>query len=129
MLGFWVALGGAWGALSRFWVISMLSGPVYTGFPWATFTVNVTGSFMLAVILPFLQTNPTIRLAVVTGFLGAFTTFSTLAWEVFSLIRENQFRTAALYLVVTMSAGLLAVWGGYEMGKFVLLRWFTGSVK
>lgn len=81
----WVALAGAAGAVTRY-AIGIAFGAQL--FPWATLGVNITGSFLLAFVLTFAterQLSPEVATAVTVGFIGAYTTFSTFAWESFVL--------------------------------------------
>lgn len=88
-----IAGGGALGALARFWV----SGAVYRllgrGFPWGTLAVNVMGSFLMGLLfvlfLERLATGAELRSAVLVGFLGAFTTFSSFSIETLTLVQEG----------------------------------------
>ena len=89
-------------------------------FPWATLLVNVTGSFALAFVLTFAterQLSPELSTAVTVGFIGAYTTFSTFAWETFALGRTGRAATAAIYVAVSLAGGLAAAWGGYRLAR------------
>lgn len=120
-----VALGGAAGALFRFW-LSQFIGERTTGtFPWATLLINLSGAFLLAFLHPLLLNTVTaagVRLALTTGFLGAYTTFSTLTWEALALVRENQWERAALYVGVSVTAGLAAAWLGFTAARWLGAR-------
>lgn len=110
-----VAAGGATGAIARYGVARSL--PTAGGhFPWSTFLVNVTGSFLLAVLLTLIvERLPRGRIArplLGTGVIGAYTTFSTFAVDAVLLVRNGHAATAALYVVVTMTAGLAAATAG-----------------
>ena len=110
-----VAFGGVVGASARYGVGRLL--PVHEGaFPWATFGVNVSGSFLIGVLLVVLPAN--FRPFLVTGFLGAYTTYSAFAVETDVLIRDGHVATAALYAAASLVAGLAAV----TMGMFVARR-------
>jgi fluoride exporter len=113
VLGFWIAAGGALGAVVRFliggWVTTWAGG----GFPWGTFAVNASGSALLGLVYGLTtgddpHARPRAFLAV--GFCGGFTTFSTFDFETFSLLQRGEVVTAALYSsgsVVTCVAGVL----------------------
>lgn len=110
-----IAAGGAVGALARYGVARAL--PVAGGgFPWATFAVNVSGSAALGVLLTIVvervSGHPLLRPALGTGVLGAFTTFSTMVVDTTLLGRSGHVATAALYVVGSVAAGLLAVTAG-----------------
>ncbi|HBS60984.1 MAG TPA: fluoride efflux transporter CrcB [Firmicutes bacterium] len=98
-----VAIGGFLGALARFGMGQGFAGLVQsTGFPWGTLVINLLGCFVLAlfltVTLDLFDINPLIRVGFSTGFLGAFTTFSTFSMETIQLIRAGQYWYTGLYL-------------------------------
>ena len=109
-----VALAGAAGALTR-WGIGSVVGT--RSFPWATLAVNVAGSFALGWVLAGDRWSVTATTAVTVGFLGAFTTFSTFAFEATSLARDDRAGTAFLYVAASMALGLLAAAGGWRLGR------------
>ena len=121
---FWVAIGGAAGAVLRHLInISPLSG-VFEKFPLPTFLINVSGSFVIGFLLIFLTDKVTVshnlRMALVVGFLGAFTTFSTFESEVFGLIRERYFLLAVVYLVSSVVVGFVGLVSGVELAKRIV---------
>lgn len=121
----WIGLGGAAGSLARYALSIWLAGRAGTSFPWGTWAVNLTGSFALGAFLAWSQgsvTLPGLRLAVATGFLGAYTTFSTMQWEAFALLRAHQWRDAAAYLVGSVVLGLLLLAAGYASSQALLAR-------
>ena len=107
-----LAVGGALGALGRYWVtgwVHQWGGP---GFPWGTLGVNLIGSFLLGFVV---QTSviagwsAELRLFVAVGFLGAFTTFSTMAYETLELLRAGQGTEALAYVGLNLVLGVLLV--------------------
>lgn len=80
-----VGAGGFFGAIARFLVNTTITGRYSHQFPWATFVINVTGSFVLGLLATLIAghvlSNPNWRLAVTIGFIGAYTTFSTFEYE------------------------------------------------
>ncbi|MEM8960995.1 MAG: fluoride efflux transporter CrcB [Acidobacteriota bacterium] len=117
-----VASGGALGALCR-WGLSMwlLRVTFPSPFPWPTFLINVTGAFALgvmtgAVTLGGWALAPITRLLFAVGFLGAFTTFSTFAWEIVALGRADEPRLALLYVTASLLVGVIACWVGFVIG-------------
>lgn len=115
-----VALGGAGGACLRhligLWV------PVRPGsFPWSTFAVNVSGAAALGFLLTlvFERWPPTVyvRPFAAIGFLGAYTTFSTLVVEADLLARDGHGARAALYVVTSLLGGFVAVYAGVVAGR------------
>jgi len=128
-----VALGGVLGAVSRYAI--SLALPTETGhFPWGTFLINISGSAVLGFILILvIEQFPRGRLArpvIGTGFLGAYTTFSTFMVETVELIRDGRPEVAIAYLVASVFAGLLAVWIGMTSARVVLRaeRWLQQEV-
>jgi fluoride exporter len=107
-----IALGGAAGSLAR-WGLDEAIPFTGHGFPWATFTVNVTGSLALGAVMVVIDDiavpSRYLRPFVAVGLLGGFTTFSTYMLETRTLAAGGQDPTAALYLVASLLAGLLAV--------------------
>ena len=113
----WVGVAGALGAVTRY-AINRAVGE--TRIPWATFLINVTGSFALALLLTIVthrRVSADVATALSVGFLGAYTTFSTLAWEAFDLGRDGRQLTAALYVTASMVLGLFAAFGGHALGR------------
>ena len=115
-----VAAGGALGAPARY----ALSQVVYVAentFPWATFWTNVSGSFALGFLLILLieRFPPTryVRPFFATGFLGAFTTFSTLAVETDLLLKDGRAYLGIVYAVASVVVGLAAVWSGMVLAR------------
>jgi CrcB protein len=110
-----VAVGGVFGAVSRY-AISLAIPETASGFPWATFLVNITGSAVLGFLVTLLAGQfPRARLArplLGTGFVGAYTTFSTFTVEAVLLVRAHHPVVAAAYLLSSVVAGLGAAWAG-----------------
>lgn len=116
-----VAAGGAAGAVARYLInISPLSA-VFEKFPLPTFLINVSGSFLIGFLLILLtdkwDVGDNIRMAVLVGFLGAFTTFSTFEMEIYGLAKEREFTIALLYLLLSVAAGFLGVAAGVWLGR------------
>jgi CrcB protein len=116
-----IALGGALGAVARHLInISPLQN-LFEKFPFPTFFINITGSFLIGFLLILftdkIEVNENLRFAVIVGFLGAFTTFSTFEIEIWELVRENQFFTAVLYLFLSVLFGFIGVAVGFSLAK------------
>lgn len=110
-----VALGGAGGSVLRY----MLSN-INTSFPWGTFAVNVLGSFLIGLLVGLMSKgvlSPEMKLLLVTGFCGGFTTFSTFANESFSMMKADDVLLTALYVGASVIIGILAVWGGMTLSN------------
>ncbi len=104
-----MAVGGAAGALAR-WALSELV-PDGTGFPWTTFAINVVGSLLLASLpaLTAVRRRPTLAVGLGPGLLGGFTTLSAYSEQGRALLADGETRLAALYLLGTLAACLVAV--------------------
>jgi fluoride exporter len=115
-----VAIGGAFGAAARYG-LNLLFAKTFAPFPFATFFINVSGSFLIGFLLILFTdkfaVNENLRFAVIVGFLGAYTTFSTFEMEIFGLVREREFVTAFLYLFASVLIGFLGVCGGVWLAK------------
>ena len=120
-----MALGGALGAPARYGVAQVIHVAKDT-FPWATFWTNVSGSFALGLILVLVMERfpPTryLRPFFATGFLGAFTTFSTFAVETDLLVKDGHAGVGITYAVASVLVGLGAVWLGMLVARRVPVR-------
>jgi CrcB protein len=118
---FAVAAGGAAGAVARYLINISPVSRAFESFPLATFLINISGSiaigFVMAVTIERFDLSESMKLALMVGFLGAFTTFSTYEMEIFSLIRERQIFLALFYAIVSLVVGLIGVAAGFELGK------------
>ena len=116
-----VAIGGAVGAVARYLInVSPLTG-VFDKFPFPTFVINITGSFLIGFLMIVFTdkfvVSENVRIAVIVGFLGAFTTFSTYEVEIFGLVRDKQIVIALVYLVLSVSIGFIGVLAGVGLGR------------
>jgi fluoride exporter len=118
---FSIAAGGAAGALFRFWVSNGVYLLFGRGFPYGTLAVNVLGSmvmgFLYVLLLDRLTASPEVRGALLIGFLGAFTTFSTFSIETLNLIEQAELLKAGLNVLVSVIACLAACWFGLALGR------------
>jgi CrcB protein len=117
-----IALAGALGALARYGLDGAVSRRA-TSFPWGTFVVNVSGALLLGffftLFLERLVAAPWVRSAVAIGFLGAYTTFSTLSYETFRLVEDRAYGLAAANAFGSLAAGLFAVYLGVVAARAV----------
>jgi fluoride exporter len=116
-----IAVGGALGSLARFWVGSTIASRMGTRFPYGTFVINITACIVIGFSLAFLgkrtELNPAWRFLIPVGFIGAYSTFSTFEWETFSNLQIGAFVIAALYVVLSVFLGLIAVWCGVLIAR------------
>ena len=116
-----VAIGGALGAMARYWLGMLIGEHFPSRFPIGTLIINVTGSFIIGFFLTFvsqrLNINPNWRLAIAVGFVGAYTTFSTFEYEIYKLIDDGRMTIGIAYLTVSLVLGFVAVWGGIKLAK------------
>jgi fluoride exporter len=116
-----IGIAGALGALARYGLEGAVARRLPTSFPWGTFVVNTSGALVLGFLLTLmteqLTTAPWLRSALAIGFLGAFTTFSTLTYETYRLLEDGAVGFAAANLLGSMTAGLAAVYLGVVAGR------------
>ena len=111
-----VALGGAVGSVGRYLVSKWLEG----SFPWGTLTVNTVGCLLIGFLTGLVTKGaltPEMKLLLVTGFCGGFTTFSTFANESFSMMKASDAMLAAIYIGVSVAVGVFAVYVGLQIAK------------
>jgi fluoride exporter len=117
-----IALGGALGSVARHVMARAVHEKTQSIFPYGTLTVNVVGSFLLGVIYMLVLRKAGLtenwRLFLGVGFCGGFTTFSALALENFSMIQQKLVGMSALYISVSMAAGILALGAGVWVSRF-----------
>lgn len=113
-----VAIGGAFGSVCRYLVSRM----VESSFPWGTFTVNILGSLLIGLLVGLVTKgvlSPDMKLLLVTGFCGGFTTFSTFANESFGMMKAGDVLMTALYIGASVVVGILAVWLGMNLSETI----------
>jgi fluoride exporter len=118
-----VALGGALGSLARYWVGSAVGGRMGTRFPYGTFFINISACIIIGFVLTLMgsrtEVNPAWRFLIAIGFVGAYSTFSTFEWEIFSTLKAGAFLTGASYMVLSLLFGLAGVWSGMAIAKAI----------
>jgi len=111
-----ISLGGILGANARYLISLYVAERFGTAFPYGTFLINVTGSlvigFFLTLAVEKLAIDPLWRLFFATGFLGAYTTFSTYTYEAAVLLRAGSYGPALLYLFGSVLVGMVGVFAG-----------------
>jgi CrcB protein len=118
-----VALGGAIGAVSRYGVDRAIEARSSSSFPWATLTVNVSGcllvGFLIAAVVDRHEAPAWLRAALVVGFCGGYTTFSTFAQETLDLVEGRALALAVANIAVSVALGVTAVFVGTRLGRHV----------
>ena len=116
-----VAAGGACGALLRLWISQGVYGLLGRGFPFGTLVVNVAGSVAMGVVyVVFFERcdiAPECRAALVVGFLGAFTTFSTFSMDTLLLVQHGDHAKAAMNVVLSVVMCLTGCWLGMAAAR------------
>lgn len=118
-----VGLGGFFGTMARYLVsrINLLEN--FLSLPLGTLTVNVSGSFLIGILTGLASKSEILsadmRLFLMAGFCGGFTTFSSFTNENLQLIQNGQFLSAAVYTVISLLLGFLAVFLGYAVTNFL----------
>lgn len=119
-----VALGGALGSVTRYLTGVGMTRLLGSGFPWGTLTVNIVGSFLIGFLVELLARKLNgaveVRLFLVVGFLGGFTTFSSFSLEALALFERGATASAATYVLTSLFISLAAVFGGLLLGRAVL---------
>lgn len=111
--------GGFFGTCLRFLTGRLCAALGATLFPWATFVVNVVGSFAIGALFGAAERTQLITSAMnallITGFCGGFTTFSSFSHDMLTLIEQRNYLYFALYTVLSLVLGLAMVWAGREV--------------
>jgi CrcB protein len=116
-----IVMGGGAGSLARYVVANTIATRMASRFPWGTVVVNVTGCFLIGLIMTVLteraNLNPNWRFALVVGFLGGYTTFSSFEWETFGLVRDGAFWLGLANVIGSVTFGYAAVWLGALLAR------------
>jgi CrcB protein len=118
-----IAIGGALGSLARYWVETSVGSRLGTRFWYGTLVINLSACMIIGFSLTILDRrtgiNPLWRFFLPIGFVGAYSTFSTFEWEIFSGLETGAVVISSLYLVLSIMFGLVSVWCGALLGKAV----------
>ena len=111
-----VVVGGGAGSLVRYLVGTAIMTRTGSRFPLGTVFINITGSFLIGLVMTLLTNRlspyPNLRLLLVVGFLGGYTTFSSFEWETLGLVRDGGWWLGLLNTVGSVALGYIAVWLG-----------------
>jgi len=123
---FAIALGGSLGAISRYWVSTATYSWLGSNFPYGTLMVNVTGSlvmgFLTVVLVQRFDVSDEVRLGLIVGLLGSFTTFSAFSIDTIHWIENGALIKALVYILVSVIACVLGAWAGLISAKQLFLR-------
>jgi fluoride exporter len=120
---FMVGIGGFAGSVARYWVGAYVGQRMGTRFPYGTFLINITGSFLIGFVMTVLtektSLSPNWRYLIPIGFIGGYTTFSTFEYETLRAVQDGQFTAGILNVVLSVIVGFAMVWAGAVAGKAV----------
>lgn len=116
-----IGIGGILGAILRYVIKGVQIYNYHENVPLNTLIINITGSFVLALVLTVAfevwKFDTAVRLGIATGFLGSYTTFSTLCKEIVNLIYQGDYFSAILYITVSTVIGLAAAYFGIVLAR------------
>ena len=121
----WVAIGGAIGSMSRFWVSQLVANRYGIVFPWGTLVINVTGSFLIGIFAALneadghMGASPTFRQFFMVGICGGYTTFSSFSLETLRQVQAGNLLYAGGNVILSVMLCLVAVWLGYVVGALI----------
>jgi fluoride exporter len=118
-----IALAGAAGTLARYWLSDWVQAVIGVRFPWGTFAVNTIGCFLFGVVWALAEERMVIsadaRVIILTGFMGAFTTFSTFIFETSDFLRDSQWLLAIGNVALSLIVGLVCLALGLGLGRLL----------
>lgn len=118
-----ISIGAALGANARYWLANWFAERWGGGYPWGTLFINVTGSLLIGLLVTLLGqrllADPAYRLLLITGFLGAYTTFSTFSYETVALLQAGSYFAALGNAINSVALGLTATVGGIWLARWL----------
>jgi CrcB protein len=118
-----IGLAGLLGTLARYALSGFIARRFGETFPTGTLVVNIVGCFLAGFLFYLMQerflVNDIVRTAIMIGFLGGFTTFSSFGLQTFTLLRDGEMGLATMNVLVSNVVGLLTVWAGYSLARFI----------
>ena len=116
---FYIALGGALGAVSRYMTVSAAERFLGHGFPYGTLIVNVLGSVLMGIVVEYLHRNNNpndeLRLFLVIGLLGGYTTFSSFSLDSLKIWQDGNITAAVTYIGFSVGLSLVGIWAGSQI--------------
>ena len=121
----WVAIGGALGSVSRFWLSGFVAARYGETFPWGTIVINITGSFVIGIIAALAipegrldsQSRAFAAQFLMYGICGGYTTFSSFSLQTLNLLRDREWLYAGGNVILSVFLCMIAVWLGYLLGS------------
>ena len=117
-----IAIASAAGGLSRYGLGRLIAEANTSAFPWETFAINASGSLVIGFLFALFErsaVSPVLRAALLVGFLGSYTTFSTLSLESFRLLEDGAYGLAIANMLGSIAIGLLSVYAGVVLGRAI----------
>ena len=122
-----VAIGGALGSVSRFWLSGLVATRFGESFPWGTLVINVTGSFVIGIVAALASSEGRMDSRsrafaiqfVMYGICGGYTTFSSFSLQTLNLLRDRQWLYAGGNVIFSVALCLIGVWAGYLIGQTI----------
>lgn len=120
---FWVAVGGGLGSMARFWMAGWVAGLGFSRFPWGTLAINVIGSLVIGVVAGLTLTperldwHPNVRIFLMVGICGGFTTFSAFSLQVVEMLELGNFGAAVFYVAASVLLCLAATGAGIVLAR------------
>ena len=119
-----VAIGGALGACARYGVAQIMLRQLGPGYPYGTLLVNIVGSFLMGVLIELIalrwSPSPEMRVLLVTGFLGGFTTFSAFSLDVALMVEKGETLSAASYVLMSVFLSIAGLFAGLHLMRAVI---------
>ncbi|HEX5112003.1 MAG TPA: fluoride efflux transporter CrcB [Saprospiraceae bacterium] len=117
-----IGIGSFLGGIFRFGLSQLIQGKFISTFPYGTLGVNIIGCLVIGVVIALSERtvlSAEWRLFLATGICGGFTTYSAFSGETFSMLRDGQFYTAAIYILSSLILGVLFTFIGYSLPRFI----------
>ncbi len=119
-----VGAGGAIGSMLRYLVGLWAVHRFGSGFPWGTLGVNITGSFLIGVLAEVIMrkfgASPDMRVFLITGILGGYTTFSAFSLDAITLVERGDIMLSAVYVIASVALSILAVFSGLALVRAIV---------
>jgi len=118
-----IALGGSIGAITRYWLTTLVNQASQTNYPLGTFLVNIVGSLLIGIFYVVFAEKIGLdapwRSLVIVGFIGAMTTFSSFSLEALLLLEQGLYNTALLYVVSSVLLCVMATYAGMQITRLI----------